>query len=199
MKLDMQKLEPLLGTMVNELGAAANAALVLIGDKLGLYTALAEKGPMTSEELAAETGTHERYVREWLSAQAASGFVTYNAGTGAFELTPEQEAVFANADSPVNPMTSGPCGLSLSPLKIEADELGFWKRLRHDDGRRAVTAADIRHPGALFEPVGHAVQGREPFRDEVALVAGSEEPLGAAEQAIAVLAPAYPFAALERL
>jgi SAM-dependent methyltransferase len=106
MSIDMQKLEPLLGTMVNELGAAANAALVLIGDKLGLYTGLAEKGPLTAAELAAETGTHERYIREWLSAQAASGFVTYNADGEAFSLSPEQAAVFADPDSPVN-MTGG--------------------------------------------------------------------------------------------
>ena len=105
MNLDMSKLEPLLGTMVNELGAAANAALVLIGDKLGLFRALAER-PVTSAELAAKTGTNERYVREWLAAQAASGFVTYDGKTGKFSLSPEQAAVFADEDSPVF-MTGG--------------------------------------------------------------------------------------------
>jgi hypothetical protein len=78
MNLDMSKLEPLLGTVVNELGAASNAALVIVGDKLGLFRALAA-GPMTPAELAGKTGTHERLVREWLSAQAASGFVAYDA------------------------------------------------------------------------------------------------------------------------
>jgi SAM-dependent methyltransferase len=105
MNLDMTKLEPLLGTMVNELGAAANAALVLIGDKLGLYKALAE-GPQTADELARRTGTRERYVREWLSSQAASGFVEYDSKTGIFSITPEQAAVFADEHSPVN-MTGG--------------------------------------------------------------------------------------------
>ena len=76
MNLDMQKLEPLLGKVVNEMGAASNGALVILGDKLGLFRALSQ-GAMTSAELAAATGTHERYVREWLSAQAASGFVDY--------------------------------------------------------------------------------------------------------------------------
>ena len=76
----MTKLEPLLGTMVNEMGAAANAALVLIGDKLGLFRALARQSALTPAELAAKTGTHERYVREWLSAQAASGFVDLRRG-----------------------------------------------------------------------------------------------------------------------
>ncbi len=102
MMLDMQKLEPLLGTMVNEIGAAANAALVLVGDKLGLYKALAAHGPMTVEGLAAKTGTTPRYIREWLSAQSASGFVTYHAQDGKFSMSPEQAAVLADDDSLVN-------------------------------------------------------------------------------------------------
>lgn len=106
MDLDMTKLEPLLGTMVNELGAAANAALVLIGDKLGLYRTLAAHGPLTPLALAERTGTHERLIREWLAAQAASGFVTFDAGGGTFTLSPEQAAVFSNEDSPFY-MTGG--------------------------------------------------------------------------------------------
>ncbi|WEX73955.1 methyltransferase domain-containing protein [Sinorhizobium numidicum] len=101
MNLDMTKLEPLLGMMVNELGAAANAALVLIGDKLGLYRTLASSEPLTPGELAEKTGTHERYLREWLSSQAASGFVTYDERSGRFALSPEQAAVFADEESPV--------------------------------------------------------------------------------------------------
>jgi SAM-dependent methyltransferase len=97
---DMSKLEALLGTVVNELGAASNAALVILGDKLGLFRTLAE-GMMTSAELAKRTGTHERYVREWLSAQAASGFVTYHKDHNTFSMTPEQAAVFADDESPV--------------------------------------------------------------------------------------------------
>ena len=100
MNLDMSKLEPLLGTVVNELGAASNAALVIVGDKLGLFRALKD-GPMSSAELAERTGTHERIVREWLSAQAASGFVDYDAEFGTFSMSPEQAAVFADEDSPV--------------------------------------------------------------------------------------------------
>jgi 2-polyprenyl-3-methyl-5-hydroxy-6-metoxy-1,4-benzoquinol methylase len=106
MNLDMKKLEPLLGMMVNEIGAAANAALVLVGDKLGLYRALSEGGAQTSAQLAKRTGTHERYIREWLSAQAASGYVTFDAAKQTFTLTPEQAAVFADEESPVN-MTGG--------------------------------------------------------------------------------------------
>ena len=100
MTLDMQKLEPLLGKVVNDMGAASNGALVILGEKLGLFRALSQ-GAMTSAELAAATGTHERYVREWLSAQAASGFVGYEADTARFSMSPEQAAVFADEDSPV--------------------------------------------------------------------------------------------------
>ena len=99
--MDMQKLEALLGSVVNDLGAAANAALIITGHKLGLFRTLAEAGPLTSAELAARTGTGERYVREWLSAQAASGLVTYAADSGRFAMSPEQAAIFADPDSPV--------------------------------------------------------------------------------------------------
>ena len=100
MNLDMTKLEPLLGTLVNELGAAANASLVLTGDKLGLWKALGDGNPVTPAELARKTGTLERYVREWLSSQAASGFVDFDATTGKFALSPEQAAIFADDESP---------------------------------------------------------------------------------------------------
>ena len=106
MTLDIEKLQPLLGMIVTEMGAAANAALVLVGDKLGLYKALAANGPMSPEALAAKTGTTPRYVREWLSAQAASGFVSYNPADKLFSMSPEQAAVLADDDSTVN-MTGG--------------------------------------------------------------------------------------------
>lgn len=102
MQIDMQRLQALLGTVVNELGAAQNAALVIVGDELDLYRRLAAEGPMTSQELAHATDTHERYVREWLCTQAASGFVTYLADANRFSMTPEQAAVFAIDDSPAN-------------------------------------------------------------------------------------------------
>jgi SAM-dependent methyltransferase len=106
MNLDMSKLEPLLEKVVNEMGAAANASLVLTGEKLGLWRVLAESGPLTSAELAAATHTHERYVREWLASQAASGFLSYDAAADRYFLSPEQAAVFADEDSTVS-MTGG--------------------------------------------------------------------------------------------
>ncbi len=82
------------------MGAAMNAALVLIRDKLGLYRAMAGAGSMTPEQLASKTGTDARYVREWLSAQAAGGHVTYDAVSGSFTLPDEQAFALAVSDSP---------------------------------------------------------------------------------------------------
>lgn len=86
---------------VGEMGAAMNAALIVIGDKLGLYKAMSGAGPMTSAELAKKTGTAERYIREWLASQAAGGFITYDAATGKYTLPPEQALALADETSPV--------------------------------------------------------------------------------------------------
>jgi len=95
------KLHDFVMKAVGEMGAAMNAALIVIGDKLGLYKAMAGAGPMTSAELAAKTATTERYVREWLAAQAAGGLVTYDAATEKYTLPPEQAFALADEMSPV--------------------------------------------------------------------------------------------------
>jgi SAM-dependent methyltransferase len=99
MTLDMDKLNAFLGRFVTDLGAAVHAGMVVIGERLGLYKALAA-GPMTSAELAAKTGADERYLREWLSSQAAGGYITYDSGTQKFSLTEEQAFTLAKEDSP---------------------------------------------------------------------------------------------------
>jgi len=106
MELNETKLHDLLGKVVTEMGAAANGPLVTIGDKLGLYKSLSESEALSSNELADKTNTSERYVREWLAAQAASGYVEYDAANNNFFMTPEQTAVFGNSKSPVF-MTGG--------------------------------------------------------------------------------------------
>src|SRR5579871_3163519 len=100
MAVDQEKLNQFLGQVVGELGAAMNAALVLIGEKLGLYRAMAGAGPMSPADLARKTNTDERYVREWLSAQAAGGFVAYDSATQRFTLPDEQAFALAMEDSP---------------------------------------------------------------------------------------------------
>jgi SAM-dependent methyltransferase len=100
MQPDMQKLEAFAGKIVGDMGAAISAALVVLGDRLGLYKTLATQGPSTPAELAAAAGAHERYIREWLSAQAAAGYVDYDAASGKFSLSPEQAMVFADEGGP---------------------------------------------------------------------------------------------------
>jgi SAM-dependent methyltransferase len=97
--IDMNKLNAFVGQFVTDLGAAVHSGMVVIGEKLGLYKALAGH-PLSSAELAAKTKTDERYLREWLSSQAAGGYVTYDAATDKFSLSEEQAFTLAVEDSP---------------------------------------------------------------------------------------------------
>src|SRR5688572_4816262 len=98
--IDENKLNEFMGKAVGEMGAAMNGALILIGDELGLYKAMNGAGPMRAADLALATGTNERLVREWLSAQAAGGYVEYDATTQKFTLPPEQGLALAVEGSP---------------------------------------------------------------------------------------------------
>jgi 2-polyprenyl-3-methyl-5-hydroxy-6-metoxy-1,4-benzoquinol methylase len=99
MAVDNNKMHEFLGRFVNDLGAAVHAGMVVIGDRLGLYEALATK-PMTAAELAKQTGTDERYVREWAASQAAGGYLTYDPETQRFGMTEEQVLTLAREDGP---------------------------------------------------------------------------------------------------
>src|SRR5215472_4590874 len=105
-QINESALQNLVGKMVGDLGAVVSGALVVLGDRLGLYRALAEVGPADSAKLAGHTGLDERYVREWLANQAASGYVNYEPQSGCFSMSAEQKAVFADPESPVA-MTGG--------------------------------------------------------------------------------------------
>jgi hypothetical protein len=137
MAVNMDKLNSFLGQFVGDLGAAVHAGMVVIGEKLGLYKALAAE-PVTSAELAAKTKTDERYVREWLSSQAAGGYITYDGKTDKFSLTEEQAFTLANEDSPA--YLPGAFQLALGALNAvpriaEAFRTGAgmgWHE--HDDG-----------------------------------------------------------------
>src|ERR1700749_3050666 len=98
--IDEAKLNEFMGRAVGDMGAAMHAVLILLGDRLGLYKGMADSQPVTPAELASRTGTHERYVREWLNANAASGYVTYNAAEGTYTLPPEQAFALAVDNSP---------------------------------------------------------------------------------------------------
>lgn len=98
--INEETLHALIGGILQDLGGAFSVPLVQIGERLGLYQALQEGGPMSSADFAANTGLNERYLREWLSAQAASKYVNYDPATDQFSMTPEQAFVFANPGSP---------------------------------------------------------------------------------------------------
>ena len=99
-EVDGDKLMQFVFRAVDEVGATLNAALVVMGDKLGLYRALAGTGGLTPAELAQRTGTAERYVREWLNAQAAGSFVRYDSDSGRYSLPPEQTVALTDTESP---------------------------------------------------------------------------------------------------
>ncbi|HEX8814959.1 MAG TPA: class I SAM-dependent methyltransferase [Terriglobales bacterium] len=119
MSVDTNKLNELLGRFVNDFGATFHAALVRVGERLGLYKALAEGGPQTPAELAKRTKTTERYVREWLCNQAAGGYVSYDAKAERFFLNDEQAFTLADEHSPA--FLPGAFQLALAAVKSEEE------------------------------------------------------------------------------
>ena len=117
-------LNALLWRVVQDMGAAMQAPLILIGDRLGLYRAMGDGVPVTPAELAKRTGTAERYVREWLSNQAAGGYVSYDPDERAFWLTPEQSAAVM-ADASLGPRVRAEIGDVTIYLVRLADVLGI--------------------------------------------------------------------------
>ena len=117
MAVDETKLNDFLGQFVQDLGATVHAGMVVLGHRLGLYRAMAGAGPLSPAELAERTGTAERYVQEWLAAQAAAGYVAYDAASGRFSL-PEEQA-FALADPAGLAYLPGAFQLALASLKAE--------------------------------------------------------------------------------
>ncbi|MDK1386246.1 class I SAM-dependent methyltransferase [Sinorhizobium sp. 8-89] len=100
-RIDQAKLDALVSRAIGDLSAGYGGVMVSLGNRLGLYKAMAGAGPLTSNELASRAGCAERYVREWLGSQVAGGYVTYHAVSGTYELSPEQALVLAEEDSPV--------------------------------------------------------------------------------------------------
>ena len=98
--VDEAKLQAFLGQVVTDTAAAFSAPLVLVGDRLGLYQAMASGSPVTSQELADRTGLHERYVREWLLNQTASGYIEYDPTSERYTLPPEHAIALTDTTSP---------------------------------------------------------------------------------------------------
>ena len=138
MPFDQTKLEQFVERALGDIGSAVTAGLVVIGDKLGLYRALAADGPATPEELARRTGTAERYLREWLAASAAAGYLEYDAASGRFTLPAEHAMALTDEMSPafvVGGFQSMVAALRAEPLLSEAFRTGRgvgWHE--HDPG-----------------------------------------------------------------
>src|SRR5580765_1058940 len=99
-EVNEDKMHAFLGKVIEDFGAALSSGLTYIGERLGLYRAMAGGQGLTPEELAKKTGTTERYVREWLINQAAGGYIDYDAATGRYSLPPEQETALTDESSP---------------------------------------------------------------------------------------------------
>lgn len=122
MAVNHEKLNELLGKAIVDIGAVVHAALVLIGEKHGLYKTLAKEGPMIPAELAKRTETAERYVTEWLASQAAGGYITYDESTGKFSLTEEQAFALAQEDSPVYLPGAFQVGLAAAKARTKMED-----------------------------------------------------------------------------
>ncbi len=121
------RLHAFMGKLVGDLGAMMSVGPMLLGEKLGLYKAMSHGRPMTAADLAKDTNTNERYVHEWLCAQAASGFVDYDAASGKFSMNAEQAIALGNEDSPFYFMGAVEVALSVirdEPALLEAFRTG---------------------------------------------------------------------------
>ena len=127
--IDETKLNEFMGRFVQDLGGGITAPLVLIGDKLGLYRAMADGEPVTPSELAGRTGCRERYIREWLCNQAAGGYLEYDPGAKTFRLPPEQAMALADEGSP-----AFVCGAFQLLAAMFRDEPHITERFRSGEG-----------------------------------------------------------------
>ena len=127
--IDEGKLEAFMGQAVTDVGAVISAPLVILGEKLGLYKAMAGAGPLTSQEVAERSGTAERYVREWLRNQAAGGYVTYEPDSDCYTLPDEQALALADEESPFYIL-----GIYDSIASLYADEDKILEAFRSGEG-----------------------------------------------------------------
>jgi SAM-dependent methyltransferase len=138
--IDQTKLDVLLGRAIGDISAGYGGVMISIGNRLGLYKAMAGAGPLTSHELASRTRCAERYVREWLNSQVAGGYVSYHSISDSYELTPEQAFVLADEDSPVFMPNAWAV-----PASMWADEMKAVEAFRTGNG---IPWGD--HDGRLF-------------------------------------------------
>ncbi len=185
--IDQAKLDLFMGRFVTDLGAAMSAALVVIGDKLGLYRAMGDGEPLSAEELARRTRTDARYVREWLSNQAAGGYVSYDPARDAFFPSPEQSLALAQEGSPA--FVPGAFQVATALTKDEdriteafRDGSGVgWHEHHHDRGtgtsccasnNTGASPSDASHPRPRPGPGDSSRLRRDRIHESEAFIAG---------------------------
>jgi 2-polyprenyl-3-methyl-5-hydroxy-6-metoxy-1,4-benzoquinol methylase len=193
--INEEKLNALMGRTIGDFGAIASSALVVMGDKLGLYRALRDGGPATAAELANATGTSERYLRHWLLNQAASGYIDFDAASQRYLLTPEQTMVFAEEDTPVSLL--GGFTLLTSAIKAEPRILEVMRTGEgmpwgdHDEGLFSGTARFFKpgYVGGIAQQWIPALDGAQARLEAGAMVADVGCGFGAST---IIMARAYP-------
>jgi SAM-dependent methyltransferase len=171
MAIDEQKLEAFVNQAIGDLGAAVSACLIHIGDKLGLYKAMAGAGPLSPGELAARTATAEPYIREWLNNQAAGGYVSYEPATGRYELPPEQAACLADEDSPAFVVGGFECVASTfvdEPRITQAFRTGAGVGWHEHDARLFQGTERLYRPGYQANLVGSWLPALDDVTDKLA-------------------------------
>ena len=166
LELDPERLDQFVGRFASDLGAVLHCATVLIGDRLGLYRAMGDCDWITAEELAERTGTHLRYVREWLAAQAASGYAEYEASSGRFRLTPEQAFALTSEENPLFAPGGFQIGAStLSDIALITEAFRSGKGLAWGDHNHDLVEGTLR----FFRPnyIGNLTQQWIPALDGV--------------------------------
>ncbi|MEZ4552790.1 MAG: methyltransferase domain-containing protein [Dehalococcoidia bacterium] len=193
--IDEDRLNGLIGQVVNDFGATISSALVTMGDRLGLYQTLRNVGPVTAEGFASKTGLSGRYLRHWLLNQAASGYISYEPSTGAYSLSPEQALVFADDDSPaamVGGFTLMTAVVRDEPRITEAMRRGqglLWRE--HDAGLFTGTARFFK-PGYVANIERHWLPALEDI-EPVLRTGGTVADIGCGYGASTILmAQAYP-------
>jgi 2-polyprenyl-3-methyl-5-hydroxy-6-metoxy-1,4-benzoquinol methylase len=171
MSMNEDKLNRLLERVVLDFGATWHAPLVVIGDRLGLYRALADGGPLTSSELAENTGTRERYVREWLRAQSAGGYVDYDPESDRYAMSAEQAAVLVDEDSPtflVGAFQGAVAGIKAAPRVEKAFREGGGVGWHEHDHELFHATERMFRPGYLDNLVAKWIPALDGVSDKLA-------------------------------
>lgn len=195
MALNPDKLNAFIDKAVGDIGAALVANIVLLGDKLGLYNAMAKAGPVTPTELAKATKTAGRYVREWLGNQAADGYVTHDAGTGRCTVSEEQAMTLADKNSPCflpGAFQVIAATFAANPKIAQRFKTGKELRWAHHDHRLAKGTERLFRPNYLGNLVANWIPSLDGLREKLKRSTKIEDGSCGFGASTIIMAKAYP-------